>query len=94
MNYVATTIEALRAQLPENDGTDEDLLRAYALLVHTTGTGTSLEHVHDAWALWRAQTRPEHPDLVPFAQLSAQVADYDQPYRDAIRTVAAALSGN
>lgn len=89
MSYVAQTIEALRAGLGPADGSDTELLRFYALLVHTTGINTTLEDVHTAWALWREQSRPEHPDLVPFEQLSPEVAEYDRPYRDLIRHVAA-----
>ena len=89
MSYVSETIEALRAGLGPNDGSDEALLRLYALLVHTTGVDTELRHVHDAWALWREQSRPEHPDLVEFAELSPEVADYDRPYMALIRHVAA-----
>lgn len=77
MSYVDTTIEALRAGLGPNDGTDEALLRLYALLVH------------DAWALWRSATKPDHADLVRFEQLSDEVVEYDRPYMALIRHVAA-----
>lgn len=89
MSYVGETIEALRAGLGPADGSDEALLRLYALLVHTSGINTTLEDVHTAWALWREQSRPEHPDLVPFEQLSDEVVEYDRPYMALIRHVAA-----
>lgn len=89
MSYVAQTIEKLRAGLGPADGTDEALLRLYALLVHTTGVDTELKHVHDAWALWRSQTKPDHADLVRFEQLSDEVVEYDRPYMALIRHVAA-----
>jgi hypothetical protein len=88
MNYISTITSALGALLP--DCADEpDLLRLYALLVLTTGTGTSLEDVHDAWAVYRSETKPDHPALVPFSELAPEVRELDRPYRDAIRTVAA-----
>lgn len=92
MSYVVETIETLRAGLGPNDGSDTELLRFYALLVHTSGTETTLEDVHTSWALWRSATTPDHPNLVEFDQLSARTADYDRPYRDLIRHVAASLT--
>lgn len=84
-NYVDTTITALAAELPD---CDFGLLRLYALLVFTCGTETTLEDVHDAWAVWRASTRPDHPALVPFDQLTPDVQALDGKYADAIRKVA------
>lgn len=92
-NYVQETVDALTRRVGKSDGSDADLMRLYALLVHTTGTATSLKDVHDAWALWRTHTKPEHADLVEFEQLPADVQDYDRPYRDAIRELAAARNG-
>lgn len=92
MSYVETTISKLRANLGPNDGSVVELLRFYALLVHSCGVDTTLEDVHTAWALWRSQTKPDHPDLVEFAELSPEVADYDRSYRDVIRHVAAERS--
>lgn len=92
MTYVETTIEALRGELGAEDGTDEQLVRMYALLVHVTGRYTSVRDVHDAWALWRCASTPDHPDLVPFGQLSPQVQAYDRPYCDAIRAVAGVIT--
>lgn len=89
MSYVSETIEALRAGLGPADGSDTELLRFYALLVHTSGINTTLEDVHTAWALWREQTKPDHADLVEFEQLADEVVEYDRPYRDLIRHVAA-----
>lgn len=65
-----------------------DLQQLYVLLVLTRGTATTLADVHDAWACARALTRPDHPDLVPFAQLTADVAEWDRPFMNAIHTAA------
>jgi hypothetical protein len=65
--------------------------RAYAQLVLTTGTRTTMANVHDAWAVDRNTDRPEHPDLVPFEQLSPSVAEWDRPFQQLIHQVAAEL---
>ena len=52
------------------------------------GTETTLENVHDAWSTWRDATRPDHPSLVPFAELAPDVQELDRKYADAIREVA------
>lgn len=84
-NYAHSVVARLDAALP---GEDPALLRLYALLVLTRGVDTTLADVHDAWALWRMDTRPDHPDLVRFDLLSPEVQEYDRPYRDAIVRVA------
>lgn len=64
------------------------LLRLYALLALVTGADVTLEDVHDAWAAYTAATKPGHPALVPFDQLTPATQELDRPYRDAIRQVA------
>ena len=71
------------------DDCPPDLLRHYALLVLTVGADTALVDVHDAWACWREATRPDHPSLVPFGDLTPEVQELDRKYMDAIRKVAA-----
>jgi hypothetical protein len=70
----------------------EDLLRLYALLALTVGEDVTLENVHDAWSAWRAVSKPDHPSLVPFAELSPEVQALDAPYAEAIRQVAAKVT--
>lgn len=84
-NYAQRVYDRMAAALP---GNDPQLLRLYALLAMTTGTQTTLRDVHEAWALWRTMTNPGHKSLVPFGELSAEVAELDRPYRDAIVEVA------
>ena len=86
-NYIDAIAASIGAIVPD---CPQDLLRLYALLALTAGDGVTLEHVHDAWAVWRCATRPDHPSLVPFGELSREVQELDAPYRDAIRAVAAA----
>ena len=85
-NYVQEVLDELAERLPDC-GTP--LLELYALLALTAGTGTTLEDVHQAWAVWRNRTRPDHPSLVPFAALAPEVRELDRKYAEAIREVAA-----
>ncbi len=81
-------------------GNDPALLRHYAVLTLTTGEETGRREVHDAWSAWKAgdgwsygpvkdNDAKVSPYLVPFEELSEEIAAYDDPYVDAIRTVAA-----
>jgi hypothetical protein len=89
-NHVQDILDRLSHELADLDpeGLDPDLVRLYALLALTKGADTTLRDVHDAWALWRTTTRPNHRSLVPFDELSADVQELDRPYRDAIARVA------
>lgn len=86
MNYIDETAAELGGLLGD---CPPELLRLYALLALVRGEETSLEDVHDAWSTWRAGTRPDHPSLVPFGDLAAEVQELDRKYADAIRQVAA-----
>ena len=97
---MSTYIEQARAALLDALGDTErewdaerPLLDLYTLLVLTRGTACTSQDIHDAWAVARQHTRPEHPDLVPFEALTPQVQGYDVKYRDAVRAAAAALIG-
>lgn len=85
-NYVQGIVLELAPLIPD---CTLELLGVYALLVLTRGTDTTLEDVHDAWAVWRNVTRPGHRSLIPFAELTDEVQAMDAPYRDAIVQVAA-----
>lgn len=84
-SYAQRAIDAANAAMP---GEDPDLIRLYTLLALVKGEDTTLEDVHDAWSLWRAQTRPDHPSIVPFAELPEHIQAYDEPYRDGIHAAA------
>lgn len=88
-NYVQH-IESRLKELSTHDLSDGQA-RAYAQLVLTTGTRTTMRNVHDAWAVDRNTDRPEHPDLVPFEQLDPAVAEWDRPFQELIHQVAAEL---
>jgi hypothetical protein len=85
-NYTTPILDALRARLPD---CPDDLLHAYALLVLAKGVRTTAEDVHNAWSLSTMPDRPDHRSLVPFADLPADVAAYDELPRRVIREVAA-----
>ena len=91
--YIESATQALHGAL-RAQGKDPaacltpDLQQLYVLLVLTSGTATTLADVHDAWACARAITRPDHRDLVPFEQLTADVAEWDRPFMVAIHTAA------
>lgn len=50
------------------------------------------EHVHNAWALWRRRTNPQHPNLVPYSELDPDVQEMDRPYAESIRTARTRMS--
>ena len=88
-NYIDNIASRVQAKV-EGDNSTSELMRIYALLVKVAkrhGFTVALDDVHDAWAAWRATTRPEHPMLVPMEQVPADVQEYDQPYTNAINEV-------
>lgn len=88
-NYVQTVIDDLGIRLP---GCPTDLLGLYALLAMVRGTDTTLEDVHDAWAVWRNATVPDHRSLIPFESLTLEVQELDREYMQAIHEAAKALA--
>lgn len=85
LNYVQSALTALTLELPD---IDSDLSNLYVLLVLTRGADTTLEDVHDAWAVWRNTTNPVHRSLIRFGELAVDVQGLDAKYRDAIHAVA------
>lgn len=69
----------------------EELLEVYALLVLVVGEDCTNKHVHDAWAVWSNILDSKHRSLIPFEQLTKEVQDLDEPYRQAIIKVAKLL---
>lgn len=85
MNYVQHVINKLHIEIPD---LDPWLALQYAQLTITKGEATTPEDVHDAWAIWRNYTKPDHASIVPFDQLTPEVQELDLPYMNAIHTVA------
>ena len=71
---------------------DQRLLELYGFLALTTGTDTTRENVHDAWAVWKEEIDPAHRSLIPFEELTPDVQALDQPYVDAIHRAAVTLT--
>lgn len=91
MSYITAMIDQINEQIPN---LEPELAGLYALLALTTGPETSLEDVHDAWAVWTATTRnrPDHPSLVPFNELDPKTQELDREYADGIHRAAAAIN--
>lgn len=85
INYVQRVIDALNEELPNQDPV---LIYLYALLALTWGPLVSRQEVHDAWAVWRNLSNPEHKSLIPFEKLEPAVAALDDKYVNAIVKVA------
>lgn len=81
MNYIYDITEDILSELPD---LNYNLAQLYALLVLVQGVNTTLEDVHDAWAVWTQNSRPDHKSLVPFKELTSEVQELDRKYRDAI----------
>jgi len=80
-------IENVRDQLAKRIDVEGDLLDLYTLLTLVKGSETTLQDVHDAWAVWRNKTNPEHKSIVAFEQLTPEVQELDREYAEAIRSI-------
>jgi hypothetical protein len=85
VTYIAAARAALAARIPD---LDPALLDLYTLLALVKGPAVSPVDVHDAWAIWCSRSRPDHPSLIPYPQLSPAVQALDQPFADAITAAA------
>lgn len=91
MNYIDDLAEAIRRLVPPQllpEGDTTGLFRIYAVLALAKGDGVRLEDVHDAWAAWMSGRDPKHQSLKPLRELPVEIQRSDQPYLQAIRTVA------
>ena len=87
MTYIDKLAEEIGARCNMSMGLPEErrLLRLYAVIGMAKGVDTTCQDVHDAWAAWRLETRPDHPAVVLFSSLTPEARALDEPYRDAIR---------
>ncbi|MBF2074549.1 MAG: hypothetical protein IGS50_12425 [Synechococcales cyanobacterium C42_A2020_086] len=92
LDQIALEIYRIRNLAGQPEGETLSLYRQYAALCLAKGEVTTARDVHDAWALWRVVSRPAHPDLVPFEELSSDKQALDEPYATAIRDVARGLA--
>jgi hypothetical protein len=94
LNYLDDLGARIRAHVSKADLPDENtrgLFRIYAVLLLAKGVAVTSEDVHNAWAAWMAGLDADHEALVPFQELDPEVASDDEPFAEAIRTVAKAL---
>lgn len=84
-NYAQRAVDAAHEAMP---GEQPGLIRLYTLLAFTKGETTTLQDVHDAYALYMDMHEPWRQSLVPFEELPDWVAEYDRPYMEAIHKVA------
>lgn len=92
MTYIEKAREILVAKLADQMD-DGPLMDLYLLLVFTRGEATTLEDVHDAWAIARSRTRPDHRSIIPFGELTVAVQELDREFVEAIAETAKELEG-
>jgi hypothetical protein len=91
MNYIDELAEAIRAKidpaiLPRSDV--PRLFRIYAALTLAKGEAVTANDIHDAWAAWECDRKPNSPSIVPFDQLRPDLQRTDEPFVEAVRQVA------
>lgn len=92
MSYLTELADAIRREvdpqlLPEGD--TASLFRIYAVLALAKNDRVTAEDVHNAWAAWKSESDPDHPSIRRFDELPVETQRQDEPFRDAIRAVAA-----
>ncbi len=90
MNYIDELAVAIRAKvdpaiLPKSDV--PRLFRIYAALALAKGEAVTAKDIHDAWAAWECDRKPNSPSIRPFEELSPEVQRSDEPFVEAIRQV-------
>ena len=88
MNY----IEKIKEELAKKIDVENDLLDLYTLLVFVKGKDTTLQNIHDAWAIWRNNTKPDHKSIVHFSELTPEIQEMDREYTEAIKETAEFLT--
>jgi len=94
MNYISEIAERIRRELPQEvlpEGDTDLLFLMYAVLALAVGEEVRAEDVHDTWSAWMTYRDPSHKSIRPFAELDREVKKTDQPFVEAIRTVASRL---
>jgi hypothetical protein len=89
--YLDVVADVIEEELGPDYPCERELLMEYVLLVRTVGPRTTLEDVHDAWAIHTRRQRPDHRYLVPFNDLPEHVQAMDEPFVAAIRRASVRL---
>ncbi len=87
MNYIQKAKKLLATKID----VENDLLDLYTLLLFTKGVNCQLIDVHDAWSVWRNNTKPEHVSIIPFEELTFEIQEMDREYTEAIQETAKIL---
>jgi len=87
MNY----IQKVRNRLSLKIDVESELLDLYTLIIFLRGTSVTLEDIHDAWSIWRTNTKPDHSAIIPFDELSLEVQELDREYAVAVKDIALEL---
>ena len=96
MNYIQDVASEIKGVVPASVLPDEPtdrLFLYYAVLALTKGESVALRDVHDAWSAWMTEIDPSHESIRPFEELDPDVRGEDDPYVNAIRTVARSRRG-
>lgn len=91
VTYIESIAEEIRAEIPGSELPDENarlLFRIYAVLLLAKSEDVNAADVHNAWVAWMCTIDPGHEALVPFGQLTHEVAQMDDAYVEAIHVVA------
>ena len=89
MNY----IQKIKDNLSKKIDVENDLLDLYTLIVFLKGEKATLEDIHNAWSIWRNNTKPDHKSLIPFKGLSDEIQELDREYTSAIQETARECGG-
>jgi len=91
MNYLESVAYAIKAEVPADKlpKANTDLLfLIYAALMFAKGEAVTREDVHNAWTAWATHIGKDSKALVAFDQLSPDLQSQDQPFVEAIVSVA------
>jgi len=91
MTYLQTAAQAIKSEVPADKlpkANTDTLFLIYAVLMFAKGQAVTREDVHNAWTAWATHIGKDSNSLVPFDELSPDVQARDQPFVDAITTVA------
>lgn len=94
MSYISNIAKQIRREVPSEvlpEGDTDLLFLMYAILALTVGKDIQPQHVHDAWAAWMTYFDPSHKSIKPFEELNSDTKREDQPFVNAISTVALRL---
>lgn len=84
MNYIQKVQDILAKKMD----VEKDLLDLYTLIVFLKGERATMQDIHDAWSIWRNNTKPDHKSLIPFYKLEREIRELDREYTDAIQETA------